>query len=116
MTLTIGTGRIVLVHDMGDHEPARPRTREGAPAPPLSILASALGDQAVTVQVELDDIEIDLKSLYALSRGDVIQLGTRLDGSVRLRVEGTAEPVSVQGYLGALGRHRAIELAASSAS
>lgn len=113
LRITLGDASIGLVHAGSlslppRATPARPRHCE-----PLD---AALSDQMVTLRADLGRIDMDLASLYRLRAGDVIRLASRLDAPVALRVqgqEGQQEGMApIQGYLGAIDQHRALEIIA----
>lgn len=76
-------------------------------------LGKALDQQTLTLRAELGEIEMDLRSLYALAEGDVIRLSARLDAPVPIQLEGRTGAPPIRGYLGAIDRHRALEIVAA---
>jgi len=77
---------------------------------PLTRLGRALGTHRLTLRATLADAELSLGEIQALRPGDVVALAHPLDAPARLvAVDGEAV---CEGWLGRLGQHMALELAA----
>ncbi|MGC3998550.1 MAG: FliM/FliN family flagellar motor C-terminal domain-containing protein [Anaeromyxobacter sp.] len=87
-----------------------------APARPLAPVFRALASRRASLHVQLSAFELDLGALAALRVGDVVRTTHRLDVPATVLADGACsghgEPLA-HCYLGRLGAHRAIELAAA---
>ena len=109
LRLTLGDAAIRVFHAGGLPRPAQPARPSPSVCEPLT---EALSQQVVTLRADLGHIEMDLGALCRLGKGDVIRLAMPLDAPVPLQIDGHAGAAPVKGYLGAIDRHRALEIVA----